>query len=261
VQELVIALFQRWANKPILVIGGGPSVIRDLLTTKLEPACVISANSHGCRQTKYPVDLIVNVDKIHTERRKPMQDLLRPFGIPIVNKHSWADYRIPDWNSPMNSGITAIALAAMLGGNPIIVTGVDLWVTGREYFHDDNVVARHKGAKVIKRPRSKPMYANAVKRLKNLTSFVGQTNVRPLSGPLTEVFLRYDSREVLPKRVDCPYRVKWMQQKTYYVQARAQFTFEHRDVVQAGQQLALSKAESERYGRLGQTYVMGSSWR
>lgn len=255
-QELITALFDRWQGQPILVHGGGPSVLRDLLTNDLAPACVISANMHGCLQKAYPVDLIVNVDKIHTERRLPMEQLLRPFGVPIVNKHSWADYRLPDWNFPMNSGITAVAVAAMLGGDPIITTGIDLWVTGREYFHDKAVMERHKQKSVLKRGRSQPMYANAVKRLKNLTAFVGQTNVRPLSGPLCEVFLRYDKCETLPKRQDCTYRARWLKEKTVYVQARVKFNFEHRDIVQAGAQLALSKAEAARYCKLGQTYVI-----
>jgi hypothetical protein len=255
-QQLISTLFDRWASKPILVIGGGPSVIRDLINYDgPEPVAVISANAHGCRQTRFKVDLLVNVDKIHTEQRKPMEPLLRPYGVPIVNKHSWADYRLPDWNFPMNSGITGIAVAAMLGGDPIITTGIDLWVTGREYFHDPDVVARHKQKNVVRRGRTMPLYANAVKRLRNLTLFVGESNIRPLSGPLTDVYRRYNPREVLPPRRDCAYRVKWLAEKTSYARASKQFNFDHRDVVHEGTQLALSKTEAARYRALGATVV------
>jgi hypothetical protein len=242
-QELVSALFDRWSGQPILVIGGGPSVSDDLpklLVAGVKPACVISANEHGFRQKYFPVDLVTNVDKIHCMEKRPMEQILRPFGVPIVNRHSWADFRLADWTFCGNTGLTAIALACALGGYPVIVTGIDMWKTGRVYFHDKpgtvKPARRQIRASVSRRTREK---------LKPLTLFAKGTPVRPMSGPLTEFFPKFDPAEVLPGRNETSYTQKMRNSPTVRAEVIHSFIFTGQDPVRAGAQLALSPKEAQ----------------
>ena len=214
-QASIVDLFDKWAGKPILVIGGGPSVLKDLIDGPELPniACVISANAHGCRQTRFAVDLLVNVDTRHTHLKTPMEPLLRAYGIPIVNRHLWADYLLPDWEFVANSGLTAIAVAIVLGGNPVIVTGVDLWASGREYFHDEAVLREKCGESAeIRRNRRRlgamgTQNRAAIRRLSGLAKFAGGANIRPISGPMTAVFPQFDPHETPSIGGFCAYRL------------------------------------------------------
>jgi hypothetical protein len=238
VQQLISALFDRWSGQPILVIGGGRSVNRDLPALKLKPACVISANEHGASQSFFPVDVYVNVDKRHCLKKVPMEQLLRPLGGIIVNRHSWADYRLPDWRLQGNTGLTAIALAALLGGNPVLVTGIDMWHGGRLYFHDRNGTPRqekHIRATVTRRD---------IAALKPLQAFAAGANIRPLSGPLCEFFPAYKPTEILPPAQPVVYRRALIGMKPVIATATRHFKFSNQDMVPAGRQLALSPDEA-----------------
>lgn len=106
-----------------LVICGGTGVMDDLDgLPEIEFATVLSANSHGCRLPKKwrrPVDFIVAKDHYHTTTKLRMEPQLREYGVPIISRQFWADYRMLDWNLQGNSGLTAIAVAAALGANRV----------------------------------------------------------------------------------------------------------------------------------------------
>jgi hypothetical protein len=253
-QELISALFDRWAGKPILVIGGGPSVLTDLRNwpESVEPVAVVSANEHGCRQTRFKVDLLVNVDKTHVVSKHPMENVLRPYGIPIANRHSWPDYRLADWTFSANSGITAVAVAVALGGNPVIVTGIDMWGSGRHYFHDADVISAFDAEKPkhvrLRGGNQEIQTRSAMRRLAALVDFAKGANVRPMSGPMTGIFPRFSPDEDFllnspPK--DCAYRKKHLHESTIRYTAPHEFNFENRDVVHAGEVLALTRTEAK----------------
>lgn len=242
-QRLVTELFHRWAGQPILVIGGGPSVLRDLPALKIKPACVISANEHGFKQTHFPVDLVTNVDKIHTLLKEPMEKLLRPYGVPIVNRHAWADYRLPDWALAANTGQQAIALAALLGASQVIVTGIDMWEGGRLYFHDRGAKApKHKAPKSAMRRRMK-------ERIRPLVQFCIGAHVRPMSGPLTQWFKQYDPAEVLKAPRHVGYRLRLEEEcQEVLCEVTKPFRMSNGDYTRVGQRLALSHFEFEKIG-------------
>lgn len=122
-------------GKPILVIGGGPSATAALKNIPLDfPACVISANQHGFMQDRFEVDFIVSVDFTFSNGRVPMQEYMAKYGKPHINRWSWADYRIPEWNFNGDSGMTAVTVAVMLGGHPVIAVGLDRYIGARRYF-------------------------------------------------------------------------------------------------------------------------------
>lgn len=242
-QRLVTELFHRWEGKPILVIGGGPSVLRDLPKLDITPACVISANEHAFKQDRFKVDLITNVDKRHCLLKEPMEKILRPFGVPIVNRHSWADYRLPDWTMAGNTGMQAIALAALLGASQVIVTGIDMWSTGRVYFYD-------RGAKAPKHKEPKgAMKRRAKDRVSPLRVFCAGAHIRPMSGPLLQWFKPYDPAETLKPARPVGYRLRLEEETTEVLcEVTHPFRMSNDDYTRVGQRMALSHFEYEKIG-------------
>lgn len=227
------------------MIGGGPSVTADLqrlVALGVKPACVISANAHGSKQSVFPVDIGVNVDKIHNMLRVPMERHMRE-NLPnalIVNKHSWADYRLPDWRFNGNTGLTSIAVACVLGASQVIVTGIDFWHGGRVYFHVDERPPRRRSDEirpaVVKRDRE---------RMKPLVEFTRGANVRPMSGPLCTVYPTFDPTETLPPSPGVVYRHKAAKLTEVRMAATGTFMFSSNDVVKPGAEIAVSEKEHQ----------------
>lgn len=242
-QRLISSLFHNWYGKPILVIGGGPSVIEDLPRLDITPACVISANNHGYHQNRFPITLVVNCDKKHctAEGRPHMGTFLREYtdkyGGAIVNKFAFADYRLGNWKLDANSGLTAVAVACALGGNPVIVTGIDLWGSGRSYFHDGTARSARLRVSKGKVPTNR--------KVTHLEAFVRGANVRPMSGPMLEAFKRYEPGEVLPAPKDIAYRRAHLDEKAVLVSRDTSWKWETQDIVPAGTTMALTPSEAQ----------------
>lgn len=170
-----IANLMRKFNGPVLIIGGGPSVRDDLLRLTVNPVCTISANEHGFHQQQFDINFICTGSQHHWSGAA-MRPLLQSYGVPIIGRHDWADYRI-DWKFRCNSGLTAIAVAAFLGGDPIIVTGIDCYAGETSYFH---CPGRH----------STGHDEDYGWQLTELVKAIPQANVRALSGPIADTFGR-----------------------------------------------------------------------
>lgn len=239
-QELVTALFDRWAGTPIVVIGGGPSVLEDLPKMPCVPACVISANTHGVHQNSFKVDIFINMDCQHCLLKVPMETLIRPAatkaGAVVVNKFTWADYRLGDFSFTGNTGLSAIVLAAALGGDPVIPVGIDFWSGGRRYFHDDPSTAKPK--------KTAPLGRIARRSIRQLLDAVKGANIRPISGPLLEYFPAFGT-PLAPRR-DTSYRTYMLKQSTQYVHVAREFSLHNRDRAKAGTTLALTRKEAVR---------------
>lgn len=250
----ITELLYKHYDKPALIIGGGPSVLEDLPGLPEHYFdCVISANEHGFKQPKFAVDYIVNVDKRHTVTGEPMKWRLAPYGKPIINSHSWADYRLLDWRLAGNSGITAIAVAVILGCDPIVVTGVDCWQANQLYFHSkEGLQNRAVGQKF------KPYL------LEQVGSFVRSregyyANLRSLSGPIKEKFGTFHLDELLPRPLKPhPYRLDWLGKRPERVRVRKSFSFSPHDTVMAGTVLALSQRELHLTAPRGSVEVLSS---
>ncbi len=224
------------------MIGGGPSARVDL--PKLDeagfkPGVVISANEHGFYQAHYKVDFIVNVDKIHCGLRKLMEVHLRPYGVPIINQHTWADYRLVDWKFAANSGITAIAVCCLLGAWPVVVTGVELFGTGRVYFHDADMKN-----KVI-RPKTGPPSHYAKQRMKELAGWSKNYPIRPVSGPLLEYFPAWSAEETFERPNSVPYRTDMQKRVVRPYKAVSGHTYRPNDTLNPGEVVYLSKGEAQ----------------
>lgn len=260
VQRVISDLIEQYRGKPALVIGGGPSVLPDLVgLTHFQPAVVFSANEHGCRQNFFAVDYIVHEDKIHVMKRDErgrhldMAEYLRRFNKPLISRWASADVRLAGWKFKSNSGAMAVAVAAALQCSPIVVTGLDYWATGRRYFHD--------GADV---PKPKRQYAwqiaaartvaprGADRRLSPLRQFVGDAHIRPMSGLLLTAWPAYDPREKfeLPARTESPEAAPY--------RALRSFHWSNYDTVSQGTVIKLTKSEAEPLLRAGSIAAIGS---
>lgn len=237
-QELITSLFGRYDGNPILVIGGGPSVNEDLprlVADGFKPACVISANEHGFMQSAFPVDFAVNVDKHHCALKRHMAEILRPFGKPIINRHSWADYRLPEWTFSGNTGLTAIAVACVLGGDPVVPIGIDFWSSGRHYFHKPYELTKREQRWMASRKAP----SGPDRRLRNLMQFARGATIRPVSGPLLTAFPAGNPTHPVAYRERIA-QLPW----SHYVAQRC-FSFSgNLDRVQAGAVLALTEKEA-----------------
>jgi hypothetical protein len=114
-----------------VVMGGAPS-LSYALTHCPDEAIYISANHHGALLR--PVDFIVYTDRLHQVTYAPMSYVLRQYGAPLVSVREEADYRVPEMFAG-NSGLQAILFACMIGCDPVIVTGIEMF-KGKTYFHD-----------------------------------------------------------------------------------------------------------------------------
>jgi hypothetical protein len=127
-----------YRGKPILIIGGGPTVNEALELVPADyPACVISANENGFKQGKFKVDFIAFSDEMHARLRMHTNRAWDRFypGVPTVSKHPWSTYQLDrDKVFGTNAGFVALDVAAALGGDPIVVSGVDCTNGTRPYF-------------------------------------------------------------------------------------------------------------------------------
>jgi hypothetical protein len=141
----------------------------------------LSANDHGARFVE--CDYIVALDKI--------SDRVLPFGVPVVTRHLYGDYRI--LQAPVaDSGIAAAWVARLMGCGPIWVAGMDL-LGG--YWHDATAESN----------RNLLELEDHLRRWRFLTS-KHPADYRPVGGPLVKHGVSgtpdcFASRELLEREI------------------------------------------------------------
>lgn len=193
-KHCVSALYNAHAGRPILVIGGGPSVPTDLAQIPgWQDMLQISANGHGFKVPGARPSFIFTKDNAECppRPRNPragpfplMEPQMRVHGVPIISIQYWADYRCAHWPFQGNSGQHALAVGILMGGAPVIGVGFDCF-QGPTYFHSDG--ANVSGGK-------KPGYWQFRYR-RYADRFRGPVRIRGVSGQLVETFGRYDPME------------------------------------------------------------------
>jgi len=132
------------------------------------------------------------MDHLHSETKEPMQDLMGVHDVPVITRHWWGDYRIP--NRPvylrLNSGMSAVAIGVLMGGSPVLVTGLDCY-TGDTYFHDKSVLTCQSSV-------AWPRFSRQIIRLQKLAA---GAKIQPMSGPLVEAFPALAQDEIS----ECPF--------------------------------------------------------
>jgi hypothetical protein len=181
---------------PILVVGGAPGVLEELELLHAggyEPTdhLIISANEHAIHAGLWP-DFCCANDDIHSTLRVHQEPRLREL-MPttrLLSRHWWADYRSPQLLA-CNSGLKALLYAAILGANPIIVIGIQHYSNGL-YFHPDS--SRKKN------PNLDRGEAYFRKQTSKLQAMLKGVPVRPVSGPLTQLWPKWDPAETFKQR-------------------------------------------------------------
>jgi hypothetical protein len=164
-------LVMRHRGARICVMGGGPSLRSDLDVVGDGADVWISVNDHGAKVRG--VDYAIAMDNLHTTQHVLMPTLIRPHtDAPIIGPWQWCDYGLTDY--PLNprmlfTGVVATWAASLMGAHPVILAGFDC--TG----HAKRSIDQHKE------------YA---------AKFV-TGKVRAVSGPLADVWGRYDPAEAL----------------------------------------------------------------
>lgn len=131
-------------GRAAVIVGGGDSIKTSLPKCPAD-AIYIGVNDHGLRYLKdHPelgrrIELVVACDKIEERARADiglpgMKRDRQPWGLPVVSRHCWGDYRLLKMPGTC-SGMAAAWVARFMGCAPVILTGMDLYSGGRAY-HD-----------------------------------------------------------------------------------------------------------------------------
>lgn len=210
----------------VLVICGGPSAEKDLPQIPLDwPELVISANEHGFKQNRFKVNYVVSCDYTYSSSTIRMDDFLRQFGAVNINRWSWADYRLPEWNFNGDSGLTAIRVGALLGGHPVCVVGLDRFVGDRRYFWT--------GPEFPGWQRNKIPNVDVIRETtKETVEACHRTQVRVMNSPMRAYWRQWREDEVLPRWVQPDDPAAWYEGKLYTVFQR--IFLHHSDPVDTG---------------------------
>jgi hypothetical protein len=173
-------LLLKHAGARIAVIGGGPSRIEQAARLPEGTVC-LSANQHGCLTR--PCEYIVACDNIET--------MLRPYGVPIISPHRWADYRMSEHPQLLYTGMHSAWVAWMLGAREILLVGMDCYADPRGNYAEgvvDPVPDRVRGVD------------QQIKYWKKVLACI-PVPIRAMAGPLVPVFGAFDPAEEFPPYV------------------------------------------------------------
>lgn len=176
-KALLVDLVLRYAGRPGVAMGGGISLPEHVGQCP-ENAVFVSANEHGALLR--PVEFIVSIDD--------NESALREYGVPVIGRRHWCDYRIQDWIDFHYSGPTAAWVLWALGCHPIVLAGMDCY-QGGTYHHDAE--ARSTG--------NLHKLSEHLEYWLALREHLPDAMIRSCGGPTREVFSAWDPAEpVLP---------------------------------------------------------------
>jgi hypothetical protein len=143
-------------GRPAVVLGGGASSHATLdAVPDPDSTIYISANDHGAKALRARgiaserLAYTVCLDKIEQRCRRELWDDGRQgaeWGVPVISKNMWADFRILDAPAPF-TGQVAAWLARLMGCDPIILGGMDCY-SGPTYWHAPKAKSSGKTAPV-----------------------------------------------------------------------------------------------------------------
>lgn len=194
---LVYDLALRHAGRPVVVMGGGPSLPAQLSNCPSD-AIYISANQHGVMLRS--ADYVVALDDL--------EQVLRPFGLPIVGRRLWCDYRFPEWGNDADSGQAGMLLGSIVGGYPVILTGMDCF-QGGTYFHDPEA---HSSGNRATLEWHLDRWRKAATRV--------AAPVRSCGGPTATIFPPWDPSEVFDDYVPAPGQLAMQRIRPHRVRIR-----------------------------------------
>jgi hypothetical protein len=181
---------------PVLVIGAAPCLPKDLAALRaggfdFDKAVIVSGNEHAVYAGLKPRYIVSN-DDVHTVLKVHQEPRLRQIApyAKLCTRHWWGDYRSHKMIKA-NSGITALLWGSLMGGNPTIAAGFELYRGAGCYFHSK---AAHTSPS-MSRP-DQFMLAQVVE----LRERLGGAPLRAVSGPLAHEFGLWRPEEVFQPR-------------------------------------------------------------
>lgn len=127
-------LRDRFAGRPAVVFGGGPSLPEDLKRAPAE-AIRIAVNYHAFKLV--PCDFMVYNDDPKEDPR--LMQAVCELGTLRVSPHGSSDvvFDVPVWTGFLSSN-TAAWLGLWMGCDPVILCGMDCYQGARTYFHESD---------------------------------------------------------------------------------------------------------------------------
>lgn len=160
------------AGRAGVVIGGAPSRLTEIAACPAD-ALYVSVNAHGLMARA--CDYVCAKDAIG--------ETLKGRGAPVISGKPFADILVFERRLGDSAQLACFALWVM-GCAPIIVIGVECY-QGATYAHDPRAVSSGQSLTL----------AQHLTRWRALLNLAPGAMVRPVGGPLTAIFPRYDARE------------------------------------------------------------------
>lgn len=205
---LISSLMGPYYGEPIIVLGGALSLLQEweqIPAGIRSRALTISANEHGSKFLSKirhdPADFIFAADIEHQAHKVPMVDWLamQAPGVPIISPRFYGKYRLHEYHQRKllgNSGILAIWLAWKLGGHPVIPIGISHY-QGGTYWHAPT--AESSG---LYKPDG-----DLQGKARDLARKMPGAIIRPIDGPLTQIWKRFDPHEIYPAFEEHPWHL------------------------------------------------------
>lgn len=114
------------AGLPAFILGGGPSLPLEYVACPTN-AIRLSANHHGAKFTRCDY-IVTNCD------HAIMRAIFAPYGTVTIGPYEGADYRVTELLP--NAGMQAAFAAWVMGCSPIILAGMDCYMTDTDHWHE-----------------------------------------------------------------------------------------------------------------------------
>jgi hypothetical protein len=177
-----IAKLHNSVSRAGVVMGGGPSLEKDLVRVGLQELCPIwiAVNHHGLEFGR--ADYCVFLDDLQNDQEHPERwEAMRSRGGVLVSKQPVSDVDLhgAEWWQGRYSGHLACWLGCYLGCNPVILCGMDLYQNKAE-------PGDRNWAFVT------PLWEHVQWWQEAFRTCPHPVRIKAVSGPLVEVFGRYN---------------------------------------------------------------------
>ena len=179
-------------GSPIVVIGGGPSVLKDLDKIPLEQfyKCIfISVNQHAWKADIKPDYMVFMDSPRHRDYLMRFIEIARLIGVTKIGPRQvgeWTDYDldVDYWFNDWSSSI-ATWLACYMTDQDVILLGMDCYQGDKKFFHNDEDTAPPQGTHTLK-------LDEYLKSWKGIDRCERPERIKVISGPLKQILSDYE---------------------------------------------------------------------
>jgi hypothetical protein len=180
--QKIHVLKNKFEGQPIAVLGGGPSLPEDL--KKLPDGTILmGVNQHASKIVK--VDYMVFCDVPH-DYEPLFESVNKHISRRITPVPGYSDFDLSgvDILGGEMTGTFATWCALFMGGNPVLLCGMNCFQGEKKYFHNDHARSHPAHFYPVEN------HLNAWRRV--FENFEGKERIKVVSGPLTSVFGKFE---------------------------------------------------------------------